>query len=103
MFYLFVDPQHFLYFFFDPQAQRSLGFCFFVLDLFASVVFLLFSVGSSFVSPVEGSNLTNLLCSALYSFQCSFPHLLVDSFFIESELLDGCFWLLLSIERVARV
>ena len=23
--YLFLDPQHFLYFFFDPQAQRSLG------------------------------------------------------------------------------
>ena len=69
MFYLFLDPQHFLYFFFDPQAQRSLGFCFFVMDFF---VFLLFSVfGSSFVSPVEVSNLNNLLCSALCSFQCA--------------------------------
>ena len=61
--YLFFEPQHFLYFFFDPQAHRSFGFCFFVLDLFASVVFLLSlsSVGASFVSPVEGvSNLTNL-------------------------------------------
>ena len=70
-FYLFLDPQHFLYFFFDPQAHRSLGFCFFFLDLFSSVVFLLLSVGSSFVSPVEGSNVTNLLCSGLCSFQCA--------------------------------
>ena len=70
-FYLFLHPQHFLYFFFDPQLQRSLGFCFFVLDLFSSVVFLLSSVGSSFVSPVEGSNLTNLLCSGLCAFQCA--------------------------------
>ena len=35
MSYLFLEPQHFLYFFFDPQAHRSLGFCFFVLDLFS--------------------------------------------------------------------
>ena len=70
-FYLFLEPQHFLYFFFDPHAQRSLGFCFFVLDLFSSVVFLLSSVGSSFVSPVEESNWTNLLCSGLCSFQCA--------------------------------
>ena len=26
--YLFLDPQHFLYFLVDPQSQRSLGFCF---------------------------------------------------------------------------
>ena len=72
-FYLFLEPQHFLYFFFDPHAQRSFGFCFFVLDLFASVVFLLSlsSVGASLVSPVEGSNVTNLLCSGLCSFQCA--------------------------------
>jgi len=71
-FYLFLDPQHFLYFFFDRQAHRSLGFCFFFLDLFSSVVFFLSStVGFSFVSPVEGSNVTNLLCSGLCSFQCA--------------------------------
>ena len=74
--YLFLEPQHFLYFFFDPQAHRSLrvrvGFCFFLdLRVFSSVVFFLSLLGSSFVSPVEGSNSTNLLCSALCSFQCA--------------------------------
>ena len=65
--------------FFDPHAQRSFGFCFFVLDLFASVVFLLSSVGASFVSPVERtcSNWTTCTCtgnqlySGLGSFQCA--------------------------------
>ena len=38
--YLFLDPQHFLYFLVDPQSQRSLGFCFVIslwLFLFLSL------------------------------------------------------------------
>tara|TARA_B100000795_G_scaffold88011_1_gene64008 strand:+ start:509 stop:670 length:162 start_codon:yes stop_codon:yes gene_type:complete len=38
----------------------------FIFDLFSSVVFFLISVGSSFFSPVEGSNLNNLFDVLVY-------------------------------------
>ena len=40
-------------------------------DLFERNAADLICNGSSFVSPVEGSNSTNLLCSGLCSFQCA--------------------------------
>ena len=54
------------------SSMLSIHFFFWIVGLSLVVTSLTFVALSSLVSPVEGSNLTtNLLCSALCSFQCA--------------------------------
>ena len=87
----FLDPQHFLYFFFDPHEHRSLGFCFFVLDLFLDLFSSLLSRPTTLLVLLLRSTRTSII---------RFLFLRLGFFF--GFIFIGCFLFIFSV-RVSHV